>query len=493
MAYTLKDIEKILEEDGRGIKIVGDTFVNTSTNATFIHPEHGEWVSTPKRVALKKTTHPAEANQRRKQSNIKIRKENPSILEKTNRTNIKKYGTKWTSQAESVKLKIADTNIKKYGSRSSLADEKIRRKAAKTKEKRYGDANYNNREKAKETCLDKYGKSNPTQNSNIKDKILKTKENKGLIVRPRGLSWEELAKQLNVPRTSLQSFWNENGKDDLSIETFIKLYGENYSDIEMIASESLGLEKFNGGVNLNNRTYRPDFKLNEKIYVNVDGLYLHSQKVNSDNNYHFDMRKSFEEAGFRILQFRSNEIKNNINIVKSIINNTIEKTERKIYARKCEVHMIEPTLAREFLKNNHMMGPCSSRFIGLMHGGKLVSLMGFKIKKGIADIDRFASLVDCSVVGGLSKLIKHLCKTEKFTQINYWVDLRYGTGRSLEKIGFTHSHDILSWQWTDFKNTYHRLKCRANMDNRGLSGAEYAEELKLSKIFDAGQRLYIKI
>ena len=40
--------------------------------------------------------------------------------------------------------------------------------------------------------------------------------------------------------------------------------------------------------------------------------------------------------------------------------------------------------------------------------------------------------------------------------------------------------------------TYNRLRCRANMDNRKLSEKEYSEELGWERIYDAGQRLYIK-
>ena len=492
MAYSLNDIKKILEEDGRGITIVESTFVNTVTNATFIHPIYGEWQATPKRVVLRKTTHPLEANQLRKSSNIAIRKKDSSVLERTINTNINKYGTKYTSQSESVKQKMIKTNIERYGAKSTLSLSEVRSRARETKINKYGDANFNNRNQARETCLSNYGTDNPMQVKEIQEKALKTKENKGLIFRPRGKSWEELADELNVPRTSLQSFCKEHGSDDSAIDKFVKLYGENLSDIEMTIVEKLGLSKLNGGVLVDAASYRPDFKISEEVYLNVDGLYWHSQKIDRDKNYHFKLRERFEKAGLRIIQFRSNEIKNQIQIVKSIIDNATGKTSKKIHARKCVVGFVDASKAREFLKQNHMMGPSNSRFIGLYHDDELVSLIGFKVCEGVADIDRFASAVGLNVAGGLSKLINYLCRSEKLTQIKYWVDLRYGTGRSLEKLGFEFCHDVLSWQWTDFKNTYHRSKCKANMDDRKLTQSEHAKEMGLSQIYDAGQRLYIK-
>lgn len=492
MVYSLNDIKKILEEDGRGITIVDSTFVNTVTNATFIHPVYGEWVATPKRVVFRKTTHPSEANKLRKESNIKARVEDSSILEKTAATNLARYGTKYTSQCESVKQKQAETNIKRYGVKCPLSLSKTHEKARKTKIKKYGSANFTNRSKARETYLAHYGASNPMQVKEIREKALKTKKSRGLITRPRGKSWDELAEELGVPRTSVQSFCREHGQDDPAIDRFVELYGKNYSDIEMVVLEKLGLAKFNGGVNVERTSYRPDFKVADGVFLNVDGLYWHSQKIDRDKNYHFRLRERFERTGLRVLQFRSNEIKNQINIVKSIVDNAVGKTVTKVHARKCEIGLVDAPKAREFLKHNHMMGPSNSRFVGLYHDGELVSLMGFKIRSGIADIDRFASAIGINVVGGLSRLISYLCKHEKLIQIKYWVDLRYGTGRSLEKIGFKMSHDTISWQWTDFKNTYHRSKCRANMDDRKLTQFEYADEMGLSQIYDAGQRLYIK-
>lgn len=492
MAYSLNDIKKILEEDGRGITIVDSTFVNTVTSATFIHPVYGEWVATPKRVVFRKTTHPSEANQLRKESNVRARAEDPSILDKTAATNLARYGTKYTFQSEPIKQKIAETNVERYGVRCLLSLSETHEKARETKIKRYGNANFTNRDKARETYLTHYGASNPMQVKEIREKALKTKESRGLITRPRGKSWEELAEELGVPRTSVQSFFREHGQETSAIDRFVELYGKNYSDIEMAIVDKLGLAKFNGGVSVEGTSYRPDFKVTDGVYLNVDGLYWHSQKIDRDKNYHFRLRERFEKNGLRVLQFRSNEIKSQIHIIKSIVDNAAGKTSRKVHARKCEVGFVDAPSAREFLRQNHVMGPSNSRFIGLYHRGELVSLIGFKSREGVADIDRFASAIEYNVVGGLSKLISHLCKHEQLTQIKYWVDLRYGTGRSLEKLGFKMSHDVLSWQWTDFKNTYHRSKCKANMDDRKLAQAEHAKEMGLSQIYDAGQRLYIK-
>ena len=73
-----------------------------------------------------------------------------------------------------------------------------------------------------------------------------------------------------------------------------------------------------------------------------------------------------------------------------------------------------------------------------------------------------------------------------------FVDLRYGNGSSLLKAGFELKGITLGWKWTDFKSTYNRLRCRANMDDRKLTEKEHANELGLYKIYDAGQAKFIK-
>jgi hypothetical protein len=109
-------------------------------------------------------------------------------------------------------------------------------------------------------------------------------------------------------------------------------------------------------------------------------------------------------------------------------------------------------------------------------------------------IERLSSELDTVVIGGFSKMLSYLERNlyGKYDEIHYWVDLRYGVGSFLLQHGFKKDHDVLSWKWTDNKATYNRLACRANMDSRCLSEKEHAKELKWSKIYDAGQRLYIK-
>ena len=238
--------------------------------------------------------------------------------------------------------------------------------------------------------------------------------------------------------------------------------------------------------------FKPDFKLSEKIALNTDGLYWHSEERTPNKLYHFNMRKEYENNGLRIFQFREDEIKNKFEIILSMINNSLGLSERRVYGRKTICKKVSNDDAQAFLNEHHLMGAISSRHIGLYYENELISVMSFKIIDQTIKVDRFCSKVNFVVIGGLSKLMKFITRTSSAKNIDYWVDLRYGTGKHLEDKGFLLEKETLGWKWTDFKETYNRLKCRANMDERNLTQAEHAEEMGWVKIYDAGQRLYRK-
>jgi len=239
-----------------------------------------------------------------------------------------------------------------------------------------------------------------------------------------------------------------------------------------------------------NLKYKPDFKLSDKCAINVDGLYWHSE-VHSKKKYHFDMRKDYESLGLRVFQFRGDEINYKLNIVNSIVNNYLGNSE-KVYARKTKVKGINHDLAKRFLKSNHLMGSTKAKHIGLFYRDELIMIFSYKMYKESMKVERLCSKAGTMVVGGFSKLLKFAERKHNPRKIKYWVDLRYGTGSYLTKFGFVHQRDTLGWKWTNFEKTYNRLKCRANMDERKLSEKEHAEELGWYRIYDAGQRLYIK-
>jgi len=238
--------------------------------------------------------------------------------------------------------------------------------------------------------------------------------------------------------------------------------------------------------------YRPDFKLkNKEIYIDVDGLYIHA--ATKKKKYHIEKGAVFSKCNIKLFQFYENEIRDKEPIVVSMIKNSLGQS-KTIGARSLEVRSVQNETAKKFIADNHLMGTISGvKNIALTNtNGEIFSIILYKKYKSGIDISRFATKCGYSIAGGLSRLLKHIENRENPEFIQSFVDLRYSDGHSLERIGFKRESITLGWKWTDGKNTFNRLYCMANMDERNLTEKEYAKEKKLLKLYDAGQAKYIK-
>lgn len=282
---------------------------------------------------------------------------------------------------------------------------------------------------------------------------------------------------------------NKHGRSDLlntsqsSLETeILEFLKETLPNVEIITNSRSIIKPYELDL------YLPTYKL----AIEFNGLYWHSS-VHKPKNYHLEKRKLCEKAGINLIQINSDEWVLYKPIIQSIIKAKLGLFKNKIHARKCEVRTVSREDSVLFLKENHLMqSSVGFKSIGLYFNNQLVSLLTYKKYKEGIDIARFCNKNNTVVHGGLSKLLKYV--KEENSNIKYiqsFVDLRYGTGFSLQRLGFKNEGESLGWKWTDFKLTYNRLQCRANMDSRKLSENEYANELKWFKLYDAGQRKWI--
>jgi hypothetical protein len=373
------------------------------------------------------------------------------------------------NKSKAFSNRIKDTSIKKYGVDHFNSSDRVIEKRRKTNLERYGKNTY--------LGSDEHRKSN--------DDLI-------LIKNKTPYEW---SLEYDISNVILYRWISKNPKfKDSEFEDFVVNYSPKISNIENILSQSLSLNLHNKYFDLKQYPalkYKPDFKISEKIAINADGLYWHSEKIKDNKKYHFDMRRKYEDFGLRIFQFRADEINYKMPIVKSIIENQKGKS-KKIFARKTKVSALKHKDAEKFFNETHLMGSIKAKHFCLKHDKEVVMVLSYKIYKGSLKIERLSSKLNTVVVGGFSKLLKHCTRNLKFSNIDYWVDLRYGTGSFLLNHGFVLKKETLGWKWTDFDKTYNRLKCRANMDNRRLSEKDHAAELKWYKIYDAGQRLYSK-
>jgi hypothetical protein len=237
---------------------------------------------------------------------------------------------------------------------------------------------------------------------------------------------------------------------------------------------------------------KPDYRVcqNGKVlYLNIDGLYYHNE-TRVESECHWNLRKLFEQQNLRIMQFRSDELDDSSEIIKSIVCNYFNVNIQAIRASKCTIRAVKPEHSRMFFEQNHLMKFSNKPTYGLYMGDELVAAMSYQMKDKVLEISRFCSKIYTRVHGGFSKLLSFLIKEVSPDVVVSFCDLRYSVGNSYLKVGFEYVGSTLGWRWTNGIRTYNRLKCRANMDKRQLSEKEYAHEFNWVKIYDAGQAKY---
>lgn len=410
--------------------------------------------------------------------------QNLSAIQKRQETIRAMYGVDNASKNPLIQQQKIDTSIKKYQVIHPSKSQIIQQKIKNTRQKNL---------------------------KNIKQSFKKALEtgirNGNIFTLASGQAVSEYCREKGVNYSNAFSIFKKHG--EVTFLDYCQNYSHNISSVEICFKNLLkdtfpNISKYDKKPDESkDLNYRPDFQLQNKdikIYINVDGLYTHSEKslhtqIGSNINYHFNMREQFLAKNLRIYQFRADEIFNKPSIVRSIVLGGLGIFEQKINARECIIQKINKPQSDEFLENNHLMGKSSATGYGLFYKNELVSLISIKrSSKNNNDIEiaRFCSRTNTSVRGGFSKLLKYVENIYNPENIISFCDLRYGNGNVYNKSGFECKSISLGWQWTDFTTTYNRLQCRANMDDRKLSQEEYAKELGWVKIYDAGQSKYVK-
>lgn len=353
-------------------------------------------------------------------------------------------------------------------------------------------------QKRMETCLKKYGVEYPLQNEEIKDQVKKNQIKSGSIkhILSDGETVYQFAERKGINASQAYLIYKAYGEEGL-LSYYENYQGPSKSTLEhafekMLESEQFFIERYNRFPS--KLKYKPDYKIlfnNTSFFINVDGLYYHAEHK-TEKSYHFKMREAFANNQQTLFQFREDEIREKPEIIKSIVRNYFGIYSEKIFARKCTIKKVSSKDSNIFWTENHLMGPIVAPTFGLYYQDKLVMAISVKRKKDGIDIARLCSQKNTLVLGGFSKLIKHIEKLYEPKFIQSFVDLRYATGHSYAKQGYQLESITLGFHWTDFRNTFNRLKCRAKMDSRNLTQAEQAKEFGWVKIYDAGQAKYIK-
>ena len=249
-----------------------------------------------------------------------------------------------------------------------------------------------------------------------------------------------------------------------------------------------GVQRHNKAPPLSGLKYKPDLKLSETIFLNVDGLYWH-QESKRGTVHHRNMRRAFEAYGLRIFQFYEDEVRDKPEIVKSIVDSALGLTKVRIFARKTNTEKLSAKDANEFLVANHLIGEARvCRYLSLTLNGKTVMVMAYKVHRSHVEIVRSAAQLGCIIVGGFQKLLSAVRSEHPGMPTKTLVDLRYADGHSLEKAGFVADKEYIQYQYTDTKIRKDKRSFRVKA---GSDEKLEAAKLGWVRIFDAGRRSYV--
>lgn len=441
------------------------------------------------------------------------------VRQKMEETTLARFGVRHAAQSSSVKRKMSQTTRYKYGVDwyPQTSDWKI--KTSMTSEAKYGShwptASDETRNRTINTNLDKYGCPNPMQNDGVKFKFIRShmqceegadnfflyRSNPREFIQSLKLDHKptiyELSRILGVNETTVGSYLYKYDCRD-AVEYQVSVMEQEVRDFIYSVDPTIR-------VNMNIHNIIPpneiDIYLPEyRIGIECNPTATHNSTVNVFDgggstiypSYHLMKTRKCENVGVFLFHIFGPEWRYSRPIIESMIRNLLEKPERKIYARSCEVRKIDWSTCRNFLDTNHRQGNANSKIrLGLYLGDELVSVMTFgKMRNTIGtdgtdlsdcwELVRFCSLLNTSVVGGASKLFKYFIRNYKPTRIRSFSDRAHTRGRLYEILGFVKLKESTpGYVWVDSKTdiSYHRY----NAQKHNLKKFLHDEDIDLSK------------
>jgi hypothetical protein len=248
--------------------------------------------------------------------------------------------------------------------------------------------------------------------------------------------------------------------------------------------------------------YLPD----HNIAIEYNGLYWHSEAAGKDNQYHYNKWKACKDKGIQLIQIWEDDWKRNPELVKNMLAHKLGVSATgKTYARQTTVVELGKQQTREFLALNHIQGNVDGSLrYGLMYRDELVAVIVFKVEPGTngktLNLLRFAT--SRQVVGGFTKLLKHLEKTHpEITEIVTFSDNCVSDGGLYENTGFKAvkqlkpDYSYLVSGERRHKFGYRLSSFRNNPElkyEEGLSEKQLALLNGLTRIWDAGKTKWVK-
>jgi hypothetical protein len=395
------------------------------------------------------------------------------------------------------------TNINKYGVKSPLESNIVKNKYKQNLMDKYGVDNPflvpEFREKANDTIKNRYGVKHANQNKEISSRIsssLKGKiKNRDKVI---SIRWEKIQSYCEIEQLEPmfdKQYLQDNLIKDIRVkfkckqcETINEISINNgylptcnkcssYKGYSLIEEEITRFiqQYYNGEIQLKNRSllsgkreidiYLPELGL----AFEINGIYWHSEIWGKYRDYHLSKTIEINNKNIHLIHIFDYEWLYKKDIIQSIILNKLNLIPVKIYARKCQIKLVNNNEKKDFLDNNHIQGNCiSSVNIGLYYNDELVSIMTFgtnRFKKDKStELLRFCNKLNTNVVGGASKLFQYFIKNYNPLVIITFADRRYSLGKLYPILGFDfYSFTKPSYFYWKNMKIYNRMSFQKHM------------------------------
>lgn len=422
-------------------------------------------------------------------------------------------------QTEEVKLKIKETNLKNHQGVFNLQLPETKEKLIKLSNERYGvdfpiaNSDIRNRQKRlyggvglasdiiRKKAEETFGGPLNGSNSIIFEKMKQTVENK------TGKSFEEAVTE-NMQRGLKEKFGDEIGFANEKIATeiqkqIVEKYNVPYfcltdkcrqankktiSKRNVMFAEKLRKLSYEVGLDsVKLETFSYDVCLEkEKILIEINPSFTHNSTRNPFGSvrlpdYHLRKTETARKFGYRCIHiFDWDDEKKVLGLFENC---------KRIYARKCDVRVVDFESCSEFLNNYSLTNDVAKGDIclGLFYKDKLVQIIVFgkprKDKDFQYELLHFCSKKGFRIIGGVSKLFNYFKNKFKPESIVSYCDLSKFDGIFYEILGFNES-EIVQPVCHMSKKKY-QVVCSNDEEKKELIEKGFVE------VFDCGYKKYL--
>jgi hypothetical protein len=189
--------------------------------------------------------------------------------------------------------------------------------------------------------------------------------------------------------------------------------------------------------------------------------------------------------------------------------NSLLGISSRIYGRETVLQSITNDDLISFLVTNHLNVPIRAKYkYGLFYNDRLAAVMSFSkgramVRHGDAynsfELLRFCSELNCTVVGGFTKLLNHFIQTVRPDDIMTYVDKDWSDGSNYEKAGFVLEKELEPMMFLIDPETGERLyphrivKSGRESDQANLSSGkkDNASLSSMAKVYNSGSYKFV--